>query len=266
MKRTVKKESCKSIRRILSTMLIFSLVLILFTGCGKENKYVNAGVYLSTDGLSLCLTGYTNSIQSVSNYVYFSDGIESTLGKLNREAQNIDIAYILASDLSKVTSDMKLKVVYADCLNTDGTLRGVWIAREGWLESTPNYSQRYINNLVKCSDYRSRNMQMSYADACVSVKGIRDFDFSKTSDVMQFCAAYALNNDEVLEVNDFISPSAEDLKNMFTDFDRQTGTGYSICRDAYEKYCVGENYKSFAEMFDMSLMNKGIDSFFESEE
>lgn len=248
-------------------LLLAVMMMLLLTGCGKENKYVNMGVEMSTDGISLCLTGYTNSLQNVSNYVFFSDGPEATISKITRDAQNIDIAYLPASELYRITSDMDLSVVFVDCLDTDGSLRGVWIARGEWIQSAPNYSQKFINNLVKCADYRNSHMTMSYSDALTAVGNMKEHDTSKVDEVMELCAIYALDNQEPLDDASFTTLSASELDAMFASFDSGTGAGYDLCREAYDRYCAGTSgVKSFADMFDMSMMKKATESFLNPEE
>lgn len=247
-------------------LLLAVMMMFLLTGCGKENKYVNMGVQMSTDGISLCLTGYTNSLQGVSNYVFFSEGPEATVSKITRDAQNIDIAYLPASELYRITSDMDLSVVFVDCLNTDGSLRGVWIARGEWLQSAPNYSQKFINNLVKCADYRNSHMTMSYADALTAVSSMKEHDTSKVNEVMELCAIYALDNSEPLEDVTFATLSASELDSMFASFGSGSGAGYELCREAYDRYCGSTSgVKSFADMFDMSYMKKATESFLNPE-
>lgn len=251
----------KNRHRSLLTALLAVLAVCLLTGCGKENKYVNMGVQMSTDGISLCLIGYTESRQSVSNYVFFSGSPEETISKITRDAQNIDIAYLPAEGLSMITPDMDLSVVFIDCLNPDGTLKGVWIARNEWIASAPNYSQKFIDNLVKCAEYRDSHYSMSYAEAVKSIEGVRDVELDKYDDVMQFCAAYAANNKETLEDNDYQTFSAIELNDMLDGFSSGRGEAYELCREAYDTWCSGKNVKAFDELFDMSLMELAVGTY-----
>lgn len=245
-------------KRILVIALCIALSIML-VGCGKENKYVNMGVDMSTDGINLMLTGYTHSLQTVSNYVFFTSDIDATLDKLNRDTQGIVISYVRVSDLGKIKKDMDLKVVFADCFETDGALKGVWVAKESWLENAPNYSKKFIKNLCKCVDYRASHMSMTYEEALDSIKGLKEFDFDKQSDVMQFCAIYASNNNETLTNNAFSVCTISELYDMFYGFSGKSGEGYELCKDAYDKFCSGADCKSFEELFDFSAMNKSLD-------
>lgn len=250
-----------------SRLLVITICVLLaltFTGCGKENKYVKMGVNDTTGGMSLMLTGYTHSLQGVSNYVFFAKDADETLEKINLDAQNIEIAYFEAKDLGKLSKDMPLKVVFLDTFEKNGSLKGVWIAREQWLEDAPNYSKKFIKGLVKCADYRAANLNMSYEEAYESVKGIRDVDFDIQSDVMQFVAIYSQNNKEDIKDVEFTVKDVKTLQEMLEGFENGEGMAYTLCKDAYDKYCTGG--KDFSELFKLDLMQETIDEFLNPEE
>lgn len=251
-----------------SRLLVIAICVLLaltFAGCGKENKYVKMGVNDGTDGMSLMLTGYTHSLQGVSNYVFFAKDVDETLDKINLDAQNIEISYFEVKDFGKLTKDMPLKVVFLDTFEKDGSLKGVWIAREQWLEDAPNYSKKFLKGLVKCEDYRAANMNMSYADAYESVKGIRDVDFDVQSDVMQFIAIYSQNNKESIRDVDFAVKDVASMQALLEGFEAGKGEGYELCKAAYDRY-AGSDSKSFEELFDLSVMETVVDEFLNPEE
>ena len=235
-----------------AAVLIALAILVLFPGCAKENKYVNVGVEMSTAGMSLYLTNTVNGFQRVSNYVFFPSSPEDSLDKIRQEKQGIDITYLGAKDLGLIREGDGLTVVFPDCFGGEGELKGVWAARDSWLEAAPNYSYKFILGLAMSADYRASHMNMSYADALESVRGVRDIDWAKYPEVMQYCAVYALSNKEELADEAFDAKDAGTLLAMFEGFAEGTGEGYALCRDAYEKYC-GPGAESFEKLFDFSL-------------
>ena len=227
-------------------------VLWLFAGCAEENKYVNVGVEMSTAGLSLYLTNTVNGFQKISSYVFFSSSSGATLDKLRQEKQGIDIAYLPAGDLGLIKAGDGLTVVFPDCFGEDGELKGVWAARDAWLESAPNYSRKFILGLAMSADYRASHAGMRYEDALESLRGVRDVDWAEYPEVMQYCAVYALSNKEELAADAFVSKGAAELSAMFEGFEAGEGEGYGLCRSAYERYC-GPDAESFEKLFDFSL-------------
>ncbi len=258
--------------RFASFVICLILLAALFSGCAKENKYVNVGVYYSTDALSLYLSGAANSLLKGSTYVYFSDGAEMTLSKITRQKQGIDITYIHADDFSYIMNrDNKLTAVFVDCFNTDGSIRGLWAASEEWLKNTPTYSKKFIEALVRCADYRDGHMNMSYEEAKASIEGMRDFDFSKLTEVMQYCAVFSNSNPvdgkpQVIADNPFRTQDAEGMYELFKDFSAQQGAGYELCVNLYHQYSDNaEDVKDFSETFDLSLMMNALQAFIEME-
>lgn len=236
---------------------VIMLVILITAGCAKENKYVNIGVNMSTAGMSLYLTNTVNGFEKISNYVYFATSSQDSLDKIRQEKQGIDITYLPVSDLGLIKADDGLKVVFPDCLDDSGELKGVWVANTNWLNNAPNYSYRFIKGLIKSADYRASHMNRSYEDALRSVKGVIDINWEKYPEVMQYCAVYAVSNNEELEDESFVSPDMNELMEMFEGFSSGTGRGYELCRSAYDKYCAQES-KSFEELFDMSLAVKAL--------
>lgn len=262
----------KKFSRVIAFVICLVLLVVPFSGCAKENKYVNLGVYYSTDALSLYLSGVANSLLKVSTYVYFSDGIETTINKITSQKQGIDISYINADEISYVMDrDNDLTVVFVDCFNVDGSIRGMWVASDEWLKNTPTYSKRFIEALVRCTDYRDGNMKMSYEDAKASIEGMRDFDFAKLTEVMQYCAIFSNSNPvdgkhQVISDNSFTTYDAEDMYDMFRDFSGQQGAGYELCDNLYNQYSGNaDNIKDFSETFDLSLMSSALQTFIEAE-
>ncbi len=234
---------------------VIMLIILLTAGCAKENKYVNIGVNMSTAGMSLYLTNTVNGFEKISNYVYFATSSQDSLDKIRQEKQGIDITYLPVSDLGLIKAGDGLKVVFPDCLDENGELKGVWVANTNWLDNAPNYSFRFIKGLIKSADYRASHMNMSYNDALRSVKSVVDIEWEKYPDVMQYCAVYAVANKEELANESFISPDMKELQELLEGFSSGTGRGYELCRTAYDKYCVQDS-KSFEELFDMSLAEK----------
>ena len=237
-------------------MLIFVAMLAL-SGCAKENKYVNAGVNMSTAGMSLYLTDVANGFLKVSSYVFFAGSSEEALDKIRLEKQGIDITYLPVKDLGMIKKGDKLTVVFPDCFERSGELKGVWVANDIWLENAPNYSYKFILGLAKSADYRAGHLNMSYTDALGSVKGVRDIDWEKYPETMQYCAVYATSNKEELADEAFAGYDAKTMLSMFEGFSTGTGEGYELCRQAYEKYC-GSDGQSFEELFDMTLAVKAL--------
>ena len=244
----------KKMGKITALCVAFALTVLLCAGCAKENKYVNLGVEMSTAGMSLYLTNTVNGFQKISNYVFFAESSQDAIDKISLEKQGIDITYLSAKDLALIKPDSGLKVVFPDCFDGDGMLKGVWVAKESWLENAPNYSYRFILGLAKSANYRASHMNMSYADALESMKGVRDVDWEKYPEVMQYCAVYALSNKEVLADEAFVAYDAAKMLEMFKDFESGSGEGYDACRSAYAKYCDNAQGSgaSFGDMFDLS--------------
>ena len=243
--------------RVLAAALA-ALIVLCAAGCAKENKYVNVGVEMSAAGMSLYLTNTVNGFQRISNYVFFSPSSEASLDKLRQEKQGIDITYLPAKDLGLIRAGDGLTVVFPDCFDADGGLRGVWAARDSWLEEAPNYSYKFILGLAMSADYRATHMNMSYADALESVRGVRDVDWAQYPDVMQYCAVYALSNKEELAGEPFVAKDDGTLLAMFEGFAEGTGEGYGICREAYAKTC-GDGAEAFEKLFDFRLAVRALE-------
>ena len=237
--------------------VLFVLIMLSVSGCAKENKYVNVGVEMSTAGMSLYLTNTVNGFQKISSYVFFSQSSQESLDKIRQEKQGIDITYLPAKDLGMIREGDGLTVVFPDCFGADGSLKGIWVAKDSWLDNAPNYSYRFIQGLAMSADYRAAHMNMSYADALESVKGIRDVDWEKYPEIMQYCAVYALSNKEELADETFVSPDAETLEAMFAGFASGSGEGYAACKRAYSEYC-GNGAESFEKLFDFTLALKAL--------
>ena len=189
---TDKKNLHKGMRRAAAALIALAILLLTFPGCAKENKYVNVGVEMSTAGMSLYLTNTVNGFRKISNYVFFSPSPQDSLDKIRQEKQGIDIAYLQAKDLGLIRAGDGLTVVFPDCFDENGMLKGVWASKNTWLENAPNYSYKFILGLAMSADYRASHMNMPYADALESVRGVRDIDWAKYPEVMQYCAVYAL--------------------------------------------------------------------------
>lgn len=243
-------------KSILAVLILVGCLVM--TGCGKENKYVNVGVEMSTAGMSLYLSNIAKELENISTYVFFAESAEAAIDKVCREKQGIDITYIPVEKLGLLKKGLGLKVVFPDCLKEDGSLKGVWVARTGWIESAPKYSYNYIRGLVKSADYRAANMEPTYSEGLVQIKGQEDFDFDEMDGAMLFCAVYTQTSGDKLEDTEFVCMNKDDLKEMFAFFDGGTGKGYELCADAYERFCSSD-CEAFEEMFDFSLMNKAID-------
>lgn len=242
-------------KRRLSFALIIVMMLAILPGCGKENKYVNVGVNMSTAGMSLYLTNVANGLKKISTYVLFAKSSEEAVDRVRTDNHAIDITYLPVKDLGMIGKDDALTVVFPDCFSEGGELKGVWVARNGWLTDAPNYSYKFILGLALSTDYRAEHFSMSYGDALASMKGVRDVDWAKYTETMQYCAVYALSNKEELADEPFKVFSAKEMLEMFEGFERGEGRGYELCREAYSKYCTGNN-KSFEELFDFTLALK----------
>ncbi len=253
----MRKRRMSGAKRVLA-VLTAAVILLTCAGCAKENKYVNVGVEMSTAGMSLYLTNTVNGFQKISNYVFFPTSPQESVDKIRQNKQGIDITYLPAKDLGLIKEGDGLTVVFPDCFDADGGLKGVWVAKNSWLEDAPNYSYRFILGLAKSTDYRASHMSMSYADALDSVKGVRDVDWTKYPEVMQYCAVYALSNKEELTDEAFIVKSAGELALMFEEFALGAGEGYTICQEAYSRYC-GSGTEAFEKLFDFRLALKALD-------
>ncbi len=238
------------------------LTTVFGAGCGKENKYVRVGVSMSTEGISLYLTSLAKGFKKVSDYVFFSESTEESLEKLRNDKQGIDIAYIPVKDLGLIKKEDNLTAVLPDCFNTDGSLKGVWVARNGWLENAPNYSYRFVRCYVYSMDYRASHMNMTYEEAYASVKNVKDIDWDVYDETMQFCAAYAVGNKETLKDEAFTVWDAEKTYACFKDFASGEGEGYRLCREAYEK---SGTTKAFDELFDLTLALKAFEEVMKAE-
>lgn len=243
-----------------SLVIVLVLVMALATGCAKENKYVNVGVEMSTPGLSLYLTNAAAGLEKISTYVFFPEDEDETFDKISRNKQGIDISYISADKLSRIKEDSNFRVVFIDCFEENGDLKGVWIARDGWIKEAPTYSKKYLRGMVKSVNYRAEHMNMSYADALASIKGMRDFDFTVQNETMQFVAVFDQSNNDVITPLDFTVKNANELRAMFADFDKGSGEGYNICKAAYDKYCTAAGVMSFEDMFSLDMMLEAIEA------
>ena len=244
----------------ISIVLVLILVMALFTGCAKENKYVNVGVEMSTAGLSLYLTNTAAGLEKISTYVFFPEDADETFDKISRNKQGIDISYIPVKELSRIKADSNFRVVYIDCFEENGDLKGVWIARDGWIKDAPTYSQRYMNGLAKSTDYRAEHMNMSYDEALASIKGMRDFDFTVQNETLQFVAVFDQSNDDVIANEKFEVKNTAELGRMFDGFESGRGEGYELCRAAYDKYCTAADAMSFEEMFSFDMMYSAFEN------
>ncbi len=250
------KMGSKHIKRSLS-LVIIAVLLVFGIGCGKENKYVNIGVNMSTEGMSTYLTYTANGFKKVSNYVFFSESSEASLDKIRMEKQGIDITYLPAEDLGLIKSEDNLTVVLPDCFEENGELKGVWVAKNSWLQNAPNYSKKLIEGFVMSIDYRAEHMNVSYKDAYRSMKDVRDFDWDVYKESMEYCAAYAIANKEDLSDDAFSVCDAEEMLKMLEGFENKVGTGYELSRKAYDKYKTSDS-KSFEELFDYSLAAEAL--------
>lgn len=243
----------------LSTAVILVFVLVLCVGCGKENKYVNVGVEMSTPGLSLYLTNTAVGLEKISTYVFFPENPDETFDKISRDKQGIDISYIPVGSISKIKKDSNFRVVFIDCFDENGDIKGVWIARDKWIEEAPSYSVKYLRGIAKSMDYRAEHMSMSYDDALASIKGMRDFDFTVQNETMQFVAIFAESNKDVIVNDKFEVKNTAELAGMFNGFEAGSGDGYELCRAAYEKYCTASDAMSFEDMFKLNMMNEALE-------
>lgn len=253
-------------KKILALCLVALLLLGSLCACGKENKYVNVGVEMSVPGMSLYLTNTANKLESISTYMYMEETAEATVAKLSKDKQGIDIAYMSAEDLSAIKADNPLTVIFVDTFGADGSIAGVWVARNNWLTDAPNYSYRYVRGLVKSVDYRAANCKMTYAEAKASVAGKKDIRFSETegnsaamvvTDVMQYVAAFEEANKDVIEDKTFTFCSAQELLDKLTD-----GSLETALKALYAGYSGGKTYE---ELFDMSLMEKALHEVLDAE-
>lgn len=244
----------------LSLVLVLVLVITLFAGCGKENKYVNVGIEMSTAGLSLYLTNTAVGLEKISTYVFFPENADETFDKISKDKQGIDITYIPVKELSRIKKDSNFRVVFIDSFDENGELKGVWIARDGWLKEAPNYSKRYLRGLVKSTDYRASHFNMTYPEALDSIKGMRDFDFEKQNEVMQFVAVFAESNKDTVDTSAFTVRTSDGLSDMFKGFDGGSGEGYELCKAAYDRYCGSSDAMSFEDMFKIDMMLEAINA------
>jgi len=258
--------------RVFTIIICLILIIVSLTGCSKEDKYVNLGVYYSTDAMSLYLSGVANSLLKVSTYVYFSNDIDMTMDKITRSKQGIDIAYINSDEIPYVLDkDKELTVVFVDCFNEDGSIRGIWVASDEWLKNTPTYSKKFIEALVRCADYRNGNMNMNYEDAKASIEGMREYDFTKLTEVMQYCAVFSNSNPvdnkpQLIADNPFVTYDAQGMYELFKDFSSQQGGGYELCLSLYERYSDSvDDAKDFSQTFDLSMMVNALSAFIEAE-
>lgn len=248
--------------RLFLMALCLILVMLVFTGCGKENKLVNAGLEESTAGMSLFLTNKAKGFESMTTYIFLSTDMDEKFERLSQNKQGIDICYVPVSEISRIKADSNISVVFVDTFEQTGEIKGVWVARDGWLEEAPNYSKKYIRGMVKSADYRASNMNMTYEEACKSVEKIEvnKIDFNEQSDVLQFIAFFDRDNkDDKIDVVEFAYKSTAELETMFKDFASGSGEGYDLCRAAYDKYCTASDSMSFEKLFNLGIMIDEID-------
>ncbi len=246
-------------KKRLSFALIMVMMLAILPGCGKENKYVNVGVNMSTAGMSLYLTNVANGLKKISTYVLFAKSSEEAVDRVRTDNHAIDITYLPVKDLGLIEKEDALTVVFPDCFTEGGELKGVWVARNGWLMDAPNYSYKFLQGLALSADYRAAHMSMSYTDALSSMKGVRDVDWAKYTETMQYCAVYSLSNKDELTSEPFVAYDAKKMLEMFKNFENGQGEGYELCKKAYDTYASSTG-KSFDELFDMTLAVKALDA------
>ncbi|GEM_PF-1990531 len=242
--------------RLWTLVLALLLLVPLLVSCGKENKYVKIGVYNTTDGLCTYLTGKARGLLTLSHYVYFSDSIGDTLQKLTAEKMGIDVAYITVDDLQYLTEDLPVTVICIDNYQ-NGEIHGVWVANTKWLEKTPTYSARFIDNLCAIGNYCANNKFGTYADKRAAMEGIRDYDFNDYTNPLEFVAMFAAQNNLSLTDVDFDYLKGEDAWTAYADITLACDTVEvfnALCVAAYEKVKDVPNIQSYEKMFTLGTM------------
>jgi len=259
--------------------LIIAIVTLLstltLTGCKKENKYVRVGCYEDVAGINLVLTGKATGKQNVSTYTLFDKGegyANRMINKMNSKVAGIDIAYFDVADLGKVIENTNLHVVFVDTYNLDGSIKGVWVARDSWSQVCKTYFSKYVLGMAKSLDYRYNNSKLdgSFHDLKVKLETgdvnkenffykffkFTDFNFQTYTNIYEYCAIYEIENvakadQEKFEVNEFTFNSLQDSYDMYKDFSAGQ-VGYEKCKAVYDS--IGKTSQSFDDFFNLETM------------
>ncbi len=245
-------------KNIIISLIIVIFLTLAFSACTGENSTVNIAVYGADDALSLFLTGTVKGyIGKTSNYLFLSSGIDETYEKLQKAdlRKAVNIAYIRGDELGYIIkgNGLPLKVVFIDCYQ-DGQIKGLWVAREDWMQASPNSFNSIIEGLAKSADFRARYYTKNMAEAKAELKG--EYQIKDFNDVGYYLASYALDNDEEIAEISFESKSAKETLVFFEGYAQGLGAGYTACLELYEQadgQIQGEKY-AFADIFKLDVM------------
>ncbi len=245
-------------KNIALVLIIMILSLLTLSACMGENSTVNISVYSTNDALSLFLTGTVKGyIGKTSNYLYLSSGIKDTYEKLQKSdlRKAVSIAYILGDELDYIVkeSSFALAVVFIDCYQ-DGQVKGLWVARQDWMQASPNSFVAFIEGLAKSADFRAKHYTKSIDEAQAELKG--EYQIKDYNDVGYYLASYAKDNKEQIQESPFESKTAEQTLSFFEGFAQEEGQGYEVCLALYTAAAekVEGAKRGFSEVFKLDTM------------
>lgn len=226
----------------------------------------------------------------VSYYVLLSkeiDNLDETLSAFDRNRGGIDIAFVPVDKLDFITKDSGMSIVFVDSYEVSGEIKGVWVARNDWLQSAPNYSRKFIATLIKCLNYASANTTGSYTSSQTAIdndgKSIYEFgDYANVNDYLAIFTKQCMRGTVKEDINKYSALfkkgdekqqiEGEDLSfkltqvsytrysvnqtlQMYKDFYKGQGEGYNKCLALYnDKLSKVTNAPDFESTFNFDLM------------
>jgi len=245
-------------RNIVFVLIVVLLSTLILSACMGENSTVNVSAYSTNDALSLFLTGTVKGyLNKTSNFLYISLGIKETYEKLQKPdlRRAVSIAYILANELDYVVkqSSFSLAIVFVDCYQ-DGQIKGLWVARQDWIQASPKAFDAFIEGLAQSADYRASHYVKSIGQAKAELGN--EYQIKNYGDVGYYLAAYSKDNNEKIDENPFESKSAKQTLSHFAGFAEKQGEGYGACLALYNQALDNQQgaSNSFDDVFKLDKM------------
>ncbi len=165
----------KNTRKFLCWLACLVLLVSLLSGCsGSEDTSVNIAMPCSTDGLTLERAGlYTGSFSGITVYEFLYEDVADAVEKLTKDKLNrsCHLAYVTADDYkAHFEGDSRFCIVLVDSFHADGSIYGLWVARQDWMDSCPNTFKKAVKGLLLAMNYRAANCQITLAQAKEDIK------------------------------------------------------------------------------------------------
>lgn len=251
----------KTILILITIVLVLSLPLS-FCGCKKgENTSVNIGVCNTTDSLSLYFAANAKGFfKTITRYVYFADSSEEIYEKLDNEDLRlaVHICYFSVENLEKVFEKENLKIVYIDNFNSENKINGVWVVNTNFQENSPQSYKNFINGIVKATEYRANNLNISYSEAKDNLGN--ESDVEKANEVNKYLAMYSRDSNVSLIENIYTVKDLQGMQEYFNGFLEGNGKAYSDCQEIYNVFSDNHVCRNFDECFDFQLAIESINN------